>query len=405
MNYRFHPCPQRGNAAPILFLSAGYKLDFGPRPGWREEYPVERPEEVFGSQAIEPAALLEPSPMPIKDQALLLFDSAGREIRPFGGNNFINHGHVFDFNGDGMLEIGFGPKGVFGGNLKPEFVFRRDAAGNYGCGKLPPQAHIRVMQPGETLDVIAKTDKGLGYPVLDANTPVRTAPPDPAARYEFKSLRGASNAELLAFFHGRPRHDPFMGPEDAVPNHPPAGFWEMPAKQAALALADANRTPSHRAGWKLAVDDRGGITPPQSGWLVYRSNPDDSYSYNPRVFALRFGVPKPVLVVTEYNSSGMVGSNRLADAPAHGFRVIELTEAEAAFVVGTLFWLDRVRSLSVATWENRGGGSSSADGYGALLLLPDGAPSRRPMPKILNTRSSTGGLNTIILEPRFGTIR
>ena len=440
LNYRFHPCPQRGNAAPILLLSARYKLDFGPRPGGREEYPVERPDEVFGSQVVEPVALLEPSPMPIKDQVLLLFDSTGREIRPFGGNNFINQGYVFDFNGDGVLEradatsygiaeakdqqidvfelatveakpqvllqviynwhprsapasndwgftcfdenndgvleIGFGPKGVFSGNPKPAFVFRRDAAGNYGCGKLPPQAHLRVMQSGETLKGIAKTDKGLGYPVLDENTPVGTAPPDPAARYEFKSLKGASDTELLAFFHGRPRHDPFMGPEDAVSDHPPAGFWEMAPKQAALALADANRTPSHRGGWKLAVDDRGGITPPQSGWLVYRSNPDNSYSYNPRVFALRFGVPKPVLVVTEYNSSGMVGSNRLADAPAHGFRVIDLTEAEAAFVAGTLFWLDRVRSLSVAAWENRGGWSSSADGYGALLLMPDGAPSR-----------------------------
>jgi hypothetical protein len=440
LNYRLHPCPQRGNAAPILFLSAGYKLDFGPRAGRREEYQVERPEEVFGSQAIEPVALLEPSSALIKDHALRFFDSAGRELEPFGGNNYISRGYVFDFNGDGLLEradsslygvaeakeyqinvfelatveaeprvllkvvynwhpdeasaandwdftcfddnndgvleIGFGPKDGSGGCSKPEFVFRLDAGGNYEVGDIPPRSHLRVMYPGETLAGIAKTEKGLGYPVRGKNTPVRSAPPGPVARYEFKSLKDASDAELLAFFNGRRRHESFMGPEDAVPNRAPAGFWELPPKQAALALADANRTPSHRAAWKLAVDDRGGVTPPRSGWLVYCHNPDNSYSYNPRTFALRFGVPKPLLVVAESNSTGIVGSNRLADAPAHGFRVIDLTEAEATFVAGTLFWLDRVRSLSVATWENRGSWGSTADGYGALLLMPDGAPSR-----------------------------
>ena len=440
-NYRFHPCPQPGNAAPILLLSAGYEIILESGPDELRPYPVERPEELFGRQVVEPLALLEPSSAPIKDQRLHFFDSTGGEIRPFGSNSKISRGYVFDFNGDGVLEradamsngiagaksqqidvfelatiepqprtllrviynwhprtaspanewdftcfdenndgvleIGFGPKDIAGGCSKSEFVFRRDAAGNYGCGNPPPQAHIRVMQPDETLEGIAKTEKGLGYPLLGSNPPVRPAPPNPAARYEFKSLKGASDAELLAFFNGRPRHDLREGPDDAVPNRPPPGFWDMAPKTAALALADANRTPTHRALWKIAVDDRGGIVPLQAGWLVYRWNSSGSYSFDFRLFALRFGVPKPVLVVAEYNRSGMVGSNRLADAPAHGFREIELTEAEAAFLVGTLFWLDRVRSWNVATRKDPelflG---STADGSGSLSLQPDGAPSR-----------------------------
>lgn len=464
--YKLLRCPQ-GDGAPDLFaLLAGRRYDFASRSTSPSEYASEGLEELFSEKAGEAdpvAATFEPSMAPVTDAHLLVFDAEGAELRPFGGNNYINPGHVFDFNGDGILEradstnygikeapdssveafelvtfereprtllevifnwhprraddanewtfscfdeegdglieIGFGPEDATSDADARRFVFRWDREKQkYVCGEIPEKAHIRIVQPGESYAEIAKAG-GLGYPVIeeDAGEGKGTAEPGPGSAhpgkpYVHRSLKGASNGELAAFFSGRPRRGHFDDPEDAVANHLPEGFWEMEPKSAALALAEVNRRPDHRQRWKLAIDDRDGLGPPESGWVVHDWGSSGCYSYSSHQIALHFGVPEPVLVVLEYNSIGVVGRNPWADQPAHAARLIRLEPGEARFLADTLFWLDRVRA-----WAPRGADddhsfrSSTADGRATLDFHPSGGAPRRLAAETVWATSSISG--------------
>ena len=208
-----------------------------------------------------------------------------------------------------------------------------------------------MLHDGETLEQIAK-EGGLGYPLLGdpADDDDDDAPAvRPAAKpYTFVSLQGSSDADVLAFFRGKERRDWTDGPEDSVETSLPAGFWDMDPRKAALAFADSNRTASHRKKWRLVIDDRGGITPPKSGWVLHDWGSSGCYSYSSHVFAIRFGTARPGMMATDYNSHGVVGANPLADQPGFSARWIDLSEKEARFLADTLFWLDRIRHPSPA---------------------------------------------------------
>jgi hypothetical protein len=157
-----------------------------------------------------------------------------------------------------------------------------------------------------------------------------------------------------------------------VPNQLPENLWKLDPRQAAIAIAEANRTPSHRAKWQLALDDRRGVAPPASGWLTHRWSSSGCYSFSSHFFVLRFGVPEPSVTVFGYNSIGVVGRNPLADQPARNVRLIKLTEQEARFIADTVFWLDRIRSFSPR--RNRDSfamRSSTADGFATVTIYPD----------------------------------
>ena len=443
-SFRLHRAPQKDTGGELMVLAAAYDYHFGSSILSDREYPVEQPEELFGKTG--PAAgSLEPDLSRIHDSALLVFGPDGRELRPFGGNNYIDGGYLYDLNrdgildradstsygvegakdhdievfeletvertsrcllrvafnwhpdraadsntwtftchdedGDGFAEIAFGPKEATPGVPQEGFVFRWDPqAKRYSAGGIPAGSHVRVLRDDETLEQIAK-DGGLGYPLLgDPSDDDDDAPAvRPAAKpYTFVSLQGSSDADLLAFFRGKARRDWTDGPEDAVETALPDGFWEMDARKAALAFADANRTASHRRQWKLVIDDRGGIAPPKSGWVLHDWGSSGCYSFSSHVFALRHGVAQPGLMATDYNSHGVVGANPLADQPGFSARWIDLTEKEARFLADTLFWLDRIRSRSSEKKSDSiGGMSSTADGFGTLHLLPDGAPPHK----------------------------
>lgn len=470
--YRLLEAPQK-EGRPLLVLTAEYEFaSRGPTGGGGDDYKVDKPEELFskadtkggeGGGADKPPAASVPSGPAAPDlnrvpeSLLMVFDTTGKEIRPFGGNNLIDGGYIYDLNrdgildradatnygvegadhhdvqvfelesfeaksrmqlsviynwhpssaddandwtftcfddnGDGIAEIGFGPENAKKVEDQRRFVFRWDAAARaYSAGEIPPHSHIRVLTADESLRDIAKAG-GLGYPlikkadedggdVVDSPAPEAAPAPKIAAGtkpYVFRSLKDATDAEMLAFFRGGERRDSYDPPEDAVGNRLPDGFWTMAPKQAALALADLNRTPSHRANWKLAVDDREGTAPPESGWYVYHWNSSSCYSYNRHAYALRFGKDKEQcwLLESDYNSNGVVGQNPLADQPGHTARVIPLSQEEARFLADTLFWLDRVRSkASKEAKRDFGFSHSTADGDGALHLLADGQAAR-----------------------------
>lgn len=452
VGYRFLDCPQSDGSADIHLLLAEKDYNFKSSYQSPDEYDNKDIEELFRTGPNDLSthnipATLDPSLTPINDSVVIAFDSDGQEIRPFGGNNLINHGYVFDFNrdgileradstnyrikqaegdsiesfklstverephtllevifnwhsrqaddtndwtfscfdeeGDGFVEIAFGPENASTDEERRRFIFRwDDQAQRYVTGKIPDQAHIRIVEPDETYASIAESG-GLRYPLTEAGVDEE----DPFNRdkdtrskeqtpFVYQSLKGADDDELAAFFLGKRKRDPhFDGPEDTVPNQIPEGLWELPPKQAALALADANRSASHRTKWQIAIDDREGVKPPSSGWLVHNWSSSGCYSLSTHLIAVNFGVENPVLVVLEYNSIGVVGRNRWADQPAHAARYITLQPTEARFLADTIFWLDRVRAWSPASHDDDlYSGSSTADGFASTDLLPAGAP-------------------------------
>lgn len=434
----FLTAKQKGAAPPLHVLSIGreYQMKSFSLNG---NYEVEKPEELFRTNTRTVSFSTEPSLNPVRDSLLLVFNSKGREVRPFGGNNYTDEGYFFDFdqdgildraestnygvkeapkhsvrvfelesfepkprmllqvifnwhpdsasdendwgftcfddNNDGFAEIAFGPASAVKPEEQRKFVFRWDAERKcYSAGDIPEHSHIRVMKPGETLGAIAKSG-GLGYPLIKgASKPDDDEPAPPAAQapYVFHSFKERTASDIAAFFKGKGHRNAFDPPEDASPNRLPENLWDLTPKEAALAIAEANRTPSHREKWQLVLDDRGGVAPPESGWLTHSWGSSGCYSYSSHFFTLRFGVPDPVLTVFGYNSIGAVGRNPLADQPARNARVIKLTEKEARFIVDTVFWLDRIRSFSPRKPDHLSGmRSSTADGFATVTLYPD----------------------------------
>jgi hypothetical protein len=444
--WRFHRCPQRDGKADLHVLAVDYEYDYEARSSIEKAYEITTRETLFGKDP-GVGGLLEPSPACLHDHSMMVFGSDGNELRPFGNDTHLARGYLFDFNrdgildratsnnkdvkeaddqdidvfelatierepklllqvifnwhsedadeidewdftcydeeGDGRLEIAFGPKIAATDADLRRFVFRwDDTTKRYSAGEIPENSHIRVMQPGETLEQIAQNG-GLGYPIESGSSDdpfASKAPSKGAAQkpYVFQSLKGASDAELLSFCRGKERRNFFDGPPGAVETGLPPGFWEMSPKEAALTFAEANRTPIHRRKWKLAMDDRNGIAPPKSGWWLHSGSSSGCYSFSAHNFALRFGVETPVLLATDFNTQGAVDRNPLVDQPGSTARLIPLSENEARFIADTLFWLDRIRSH---TPEKTNGGwissGSTADGFGTLRLIGDGDPPQK----------------------------
>ncbi len=438
--YHFLSAPQREGKAPlhVLAVESSHLSSFSLGDG----YKVEKPEKLFGTDQVAATAQLEPSLHPIQNRHLMVLDPKGREIRPFGGDNFISWGYCYDFNKDGVLEradytnysvdeapeddvqvfelqtieaqprsllkviYNWHPDAHFDKNcwsftctdedkdgwveihFHPDghaddpqrITFRWDTASKrYSAGALPPRSHVRVMAKHESLADIAKAG-GLGYPIAkDPGSGTRDdATPPPQARYRFQSLKGKTAGEWMTFFNGTRRRDWTDGPSDSFANRIPTDLWQLGSKPAALSLAESNRTPSHRKAWKLAVDDRNGVTPPSSGWLVFDWGSSGCYSYSSNCYALHFGVREPTLTVFSSNSMGVVGHNPWADEPAYQVRRIQLEEPEARFMADTIFWLDRIRSHTQRQSESMSGGrSSTADGFATISLWPADGPPRQ----------------------------
>lgn len=408
-------------------------------------YEIEKPEELFGNAKASVPRKFTPDLEPVSDSLVQVFDSEGRVLSPFGGDNYTSHGYFFDFDKDGILdradstnyavdeapkdsiqvfklqtveptprvllevvfnwhpssspdsndwtftcqdedkdgvvEIVFGPESVSNGSNGSRIVFRMDPVTRlYSAGEIPAKSHVRVVAPGESLASIARAG-GLGYPLVGASPDEEdeeNAPPSPQGSYVFRSFKDRSSGEIAAFFRGKSRGDSFFSPEGSFPNKIPGDLWDLDPRQAALALAEAHRTAEHRAEWTMVLDDRGGVAPPASGWLLHDWHSSGCYSFSSHLFALRFGVPEPELTVFGYNSIGAVGRNPWADHPAHNVRVIRLSEKEARFLADTVFWLDRIRTASKTREDSLGAesGNSTADGHATVTFYPDGKAPR-----------------------------
>lgn len=398
-------------------------------------------------ELVDKTTLSGPGLERLEKYLITIFGPDGREIRAFGGNNMISSGYLTDFNhdgitdrldptnygvddgldvqvlelqsverepkpilnvlfnwhprrndkadvwdyecfddnGDGLIEIGFGPKNS---DRRREVVFRWDpASATYKAAGLDRQPHIRVLaNTGYEKQLVwqqlkeIKVTGGLSYPLL-ATEPEKpkaaenvSGPPRP---YQFQSLKGRGDDEIASAMGGKPATDA-THPADAPDTHLPEGFWEMDPKAAALALVEANRTPAHRKLVRIAIDDRNQIHPPAAGWMVHDFKSSTCYVSSTSLTVLRFGIEKPYVFHADSSMNGFVGANPLADRAGHALRLIPVSKDEARFLSETLFWLDRIRSRSSREDRFGGGGmSSTADGTGRLDFHAENQEPRR----------------------------
>ena len=412
----------------------------------REDYEIENPEELFGPDTTSPYAILEPTLDRIDGAGLSIFRPDGKEIRPFGGNNYTS-GYIYDFNQDGILEradstnyslkaapdhdistfelqtierkprtllnvifnwhpdsaddenswdfecyddnadgiaeIAFGPEDAKTEAERRQIVFRYDkATATYLTPDLPDDPHIRIIAPGETLKAIAKSNPP-SYPLVKDSSEESAEPIiSTQKRYVFDSLKDAPFTDILAFFDGKEDSRMNYDLPGAFPSTLPAALREMSPRDAAFALANSNRTHTHTEEYQLAIDDRDGVSTPTAGWITYSWGSSGCYSYSSDLFALRYGTGDPLLVRFSYNSIGVVGRNDLADQPAHALSLYTPREKDAVFLADTLFWLDRIRSRRADGEDNETYSSYSSSADGSASI--DLLPNDKPPHNLAN---------------------
>lgn len=205
-----------------------------------------------------------------------------------------------------------------------------------------------------------------------------SAPPGAAARagelYRYRSLRGASQADLMQFMaRGRSEYDRELKAQ--VRERLPADFWTMDAKSAALALLNENRSDTHRAHFQVSLDDRAKTEPPIRCTIAFSNSSARCYNAVDARYFLRVDPQESYLAYVRAWSGGVVFYNAVHDQPAFDLRLCPLSYEDARKIADVIWWLDRARSRS----EGREGGAdrmiSTGDGSARVTLRADGRPS------------------------------
>ena len=193
------------------------------------------------------------------------------------------------------IEIEFGPV-IAPDVVKPKVVFAWDKAkGGYIATRGSDNPHRaraaldRLQRPQDTVATTgaiqetrswrfpstrkpkarAEPDGRIGGDRQGGDTPEDENPsPPPAKPYRRASLKGLTNPQIVAYMgDGKMSWD--YDRERVVPTRLPQDFWTLPAKQAAAALVEINRTEKHRRKYRLAIDDRDGRQPPDACSIHY----------------------------------------------------------------------------------------------------------------------------------------
>jgi len=404
-------CPQGADRPPVYLVlyESGYEyVDF-------DRYVIGNPIELFPDLRTSRLGRLAKR----NDLSIDAFTAKGTVVRPFEGNNVLERGIIADLNGDGLVErasfeeygldrgevadvlevskvleqtvpvfavvfnwgdeadwdyaftdrdhdglveIELGPRTERG--IQGQVVFRWDRAkqaylGPAGSGG----AHFRVIDGDHVWDELKRLEaEGLTFPKAEkARSPSLSQP------YRYRSLRGLTNEELLRYMdRGRSHSDAEY--EDIAPIHAPDSFWNLPAKQAALEMANANRTDECRQEVPMVIDDRDGKTP--SGVCALHFAWTDLSCEDHYVDHCFLRV-SPDASYFAFGHSWDDGDAFCFDAslrkPAYDLRFCSLKFGDAEHLAHVIWWLNRVRTPPHV--DRRSLGGCSADGEGAVRFV------------------------------------
>lgn len=266
---------------------------------------------------------------------------------------------------------------------KPGAVYEWDAARKRfigpdgGKGSHFARLQDDLLQWSDALEKM-HSDGGLAYPVVVQPSPLADAepaygpvpPPPPARPYVKQSRKGLSHAELFAFMGpGQNFHD--HAREHQSRDRVPEGFWDMAPQAAALKLVEINRSDRHRSFFQLAVDDRDGRQPPETGTLHLSHSSSGCYNARQWAIFISFHPGDSWMACARTATNGAATHNALRDGVYYDFSWHELKDADARHLAHTVWWLDRVRSRDRRKDQGGSGMSmSTADGFAQLKLQP-----------------------------------
>ncbi len=292
-----------------------------------------------------------------------------------------------DRDGDGRVEIELGPRQSEG--VKPKVVLRWDERQKaFGSGAGTRGAHFFVLQPGDVWPQLKGLKRdGLTFPndpdaVADRShgrfgmrPPLEEPKVEPRSQpYVYRSLRDLDDEAVLRYM-GRGRS---VSDSEVQPTSMPPEFWTSSPRQAAMAFVERNRTNAHRETYRLAIDDRGGAIPPESGTLVLHDVSHPSYVASHSVWFLSARPGDSYLALASSTRTGNVFCDFVSMRPAFDLRLARVSDAEARHVLQTVWWLRRLRSKARENDDQHdglsvGNMSSTGDGSGRLTLRgPDG---------------------------------
>lgn len=300
-----------------------------------------------------------------------------------------------DADRDDILEIELGPKTRRGMIPKITYSWDPESRVYVGPDGAPGNHFLRLDPVADVYDHFDRLQtEGLSFPPdPDYENPtrmpdcpwerrgmVKPAPEDLSRPYRYASLQDLSSEGILSFMGGG-RNARDLEQSIILSNHVPSTFWSLPPKEAAFAFANANRYPIHRDLYALAIDNRDGQSPPDTGSIAVSQIHDKSYSDVDTHYYLRVAPERSTLVYSRpENGSGMFFS--LGESqPTFDFRLCELDYPDARHIAHVLWWLDRIRSHRDNPPDTLGSSWSSADGRtsldfrfadGSLLFRRDG---------------------------------
>ena len=292
----------------------------------------------------------------------------------WGGNDWAYQ--LVDRDHDGRIELEVGPRQIEGIRTKVVFAWNPQRQ-MYVTGVGDSGAHFRVLEPGypqkqfgslkakglhfaNDPDAVAAENRGMGgfgLPRQDKRV-VAHSPP-----YAYRSLRGLDDEAILRYMEDGPRAGEAPPPPDVTP----AEFWSSPSRSAAAALVEANRFPEHKLGYRIAIDDRDGAVPPESGSVAYHGESAPCYQSTDWVWFLSVRPGDSYIAYGSSSRAGTVFFDFVRTQPSFDLTRSAVPDADARQVLQTIWWLSKVRSKARGE-ESFGGMGSTADGSGRLTL-------------------------------------
>ncbi len=162
-----------------------------------------------------------------------------------------------------------------------------------------------------------------------------------AADWQPISLKGKSDAELLALLSsGKDAIQREVEARSAT--HLPEGFWELPAKEAAIALLRANHSPKNRAATRINFRSSEKALPPASGEVGFEWEfRGDVFHPAAGVTVLRASPAGGELTFSRVQIVGPVAEEELR-AATQKTRAVPVPAALARQIYDTIWWLGRI---------------------------------------------------------------
>lgn len=329
--------------------------------GW-----VERAQSIhFGIKGVKNAAVLKVERVANPVQGLLAV------LYIWGDHE--DWGFTFsDRNQDGLIEIDFGPLTLDG--IKPKVTFHWD---RYSQSYVQESFsdHLLVLTPsvdccsagGLTsalpefpVDPDAAGDTDL-YFLQDGELPPsshqRTTPV--SAQYQPRSFEDAANEEIYSYM-GRGKDSFDFERQETPRTSIPADFWTAEPDEAALHLADVNRSTTHRAKYQL-VSVKTDSEPARAGLSLVEGGAhwDMDYSY-----FLKAGKQGSYVSLAAIGGSRQRDDDPSYEPPRYNIQICELPNSTAQQAMAVLWRLHQIRTDPAGKTDDRHGFTSTGDGTG-----------------------------------------